>query len=49
MTEEKANPKPPANKAEVNRRWVEAKKAALDAYAEQVEREGLPLAKYRTF
>jgi antitoxin CcdA len=49
MPEERANPKPPADKAEVNRRWVEANRAALDAYAEQVEREGLPLAKYRTF
>jgi antitoxin CcdA len=38
-----------ANKAERNRRWVEANRAALDAYAAEVEHEGLPLARPRTF
>ncbi|HEU0222782.1 MAG TPA: type II toxin-antitoxin system CcdA family antitoxin [Paracoccaceae bacterium] len=37
-----------AAKAERNRRWVETNRAALDAYAAEVEREGLPLAKHRT-
>lgn len=38
-----------AAKAERNRRWREENKAALDAYAAEVEREGLPLAQYRGF
>jgi len=38
-----------ASKAERNRRWVEENRAALDAYAAEVERDGMPLAKYRTF
>lgn len=38
-----------ASKAERNRRWVEANRTGLDTYAAEVAREGLPLAKYRTF
>lgn len=38
-----------AAKAERNRLWREENRAALDAYAEEVAREGLPLASYRTF
>ena len=38
-----------ANKAERNRRWVEENRAALDTYAREVEREGLPLARHRLF
>ncbi len=49
MSKEQENAKAPADKAELNRRWVGANQAALDAYAEEVEREGLPLAKYRMF
>ena len=38
-----------ASKVERNRRWMEANKAALDAYAEEVARHGLPLERHRTF
>ena len=38
-----------ATKAERNRLWHEENRAALDAYAEEVAREGLPLAAFRTF
>ena len=38
-----------AAKAERNRLWREENRAALDAYAEEVAREGLALASYRTF
>lgn len=38
-----------AVKIERNRRWVEGNREALDQYAEEVEREGLPLGKYRMF
>lgn len=38
-----------AAKAERNRLWREENRAALEAYAEEVAREGLPLASYRTF
>jgi antitoxin CcdA len=38
-----------AARAARNRRWREENRAALEAYAEEVEREGLPLARYRTF
>lgn len=38
-----------ATKAERNRRWREENRAALEAYAEEVAREGLALASYRTF
>jgi antitoxin CcdA len=38
---------------EVKRRywekWKEENKDAMDAYNERIRREGLPLAKYRTF
>ena len=30
-------------------RWNEQNKAAIDAYNERIERDGLPLAKYRSF
>jgi antitoxin CcdA len=30
-------------------RWNEENKAAISAYNERIERDGLPLAKYRTF
>lgn len=30
-------------------RWNDENKAAIAAYNERIEREGLPLAKYRTF
>lgn len=36
-------------KAECNRLWREENRAALAAYAEEVAREGVPLASYRTF
>lgn len=32
-----------------NRRWVAANRAALEAYAREVERDGLPLARFRSF
>lgn len=35
--------------AERNRLWREENRAALEVYAEEVAREGLPLAAYRTF
>lgn len=38
-----------ATKAARNRLWREENRAALEAYAEEVAREGLPLASYRTF
>jgi len=38
-----------ANKAERNRRWVAENRAALDAYARQIEEEGCALAPYRQF
>ena len=38
-----------ATKAERNRLWREENRAALDAYAEEVAREGLPLAAFRSF
>ena len=38
-----------AAKLERNRRWVEENRDALAQYAEEVEREGLPLEKYRLF
>lgn len=36
-------------KAERNRLWREENRAALEAYAEEVAREGLPLAGFRMF
>jgi antitoxin CcdA len=38
-----------ASKAERNRRWAAANRDALDAYGAEVARDGLPLAKHRTF
>jgi antitoxin CcdA len=38
-----------AAKLERNRVWREENKAAIDAYAEEVEREGLALSRFRSF
>ena len=38
-----------ATRIERNRQWREANAAALHAYAQEVEDEGLPLAGYRSF
>ena len=38
-----------AAKIERNRIWREENREALEAYAEEVEKNGLPLSKYRTF
>ena len=38
-----------AVRAERNRRWAEENRASLDAYADEIERDGLTLAAYRTF
>ncbi|MFN7222963.1 MAG: type II toxin-antitoxin system CcdA family antitoxin [Paracoccaceae bacterium] len=38
-----------ATKAERNRLWREENKAGIAAYAEEVARDGLPLAPFRTF
>jgi antitoxin CcdA len=38
-----------AVKLERNRRWREENRAALEAYAGEVARDGLPLARYRSF
>jgi antitoxin CcdA len=38
-----------ATKAERNRLWREANRANILAYAEEVARDGLPLAPFRTF
>ncbi|MFN3613242.1 MAG: type II toxin-antitoxin system CcdA family antitoxin [Rubrimonas sp.] len=38
-----------AGAAERNRRWVEQNRAALDAYAAEIEAEGLALERYRLF
>ena len=38
-----------AARHERNRRWREENQAALDAYAREVEENGLPLAKFRSF
>jgi antitoxin CcdA len=38
-----------ATKAERNRLWREENRAANAAYAEELAREGLPLAGFRTF
>lgn len=38
-----------ATKAERNRLWREETRAANAAYAEEIVREGLPLAAFRTF
>jgi len=38
-----------ATKIERNRRWREENKASIAAYADEVARDGLPLAAFRTF
>lgn len=38
-----------AAKLERNRVWREENKAAIDTYAEEVEREGLALSRFRSF
>lgn len=38
-----------AARLERNRRWREENREALEAYAREIERDGLPLARYRTF
>lgn len=38
-----------AARLERNRRWHEENRAALEAYAREVERDGLPLARFRSF
>ncbi len=38
-----------AVRAERNRHWREANRERLEAYAREVEGEGLPLARFRSF
>ena len=38
-----------AARLERNRRWREENREALAAYAQEVERDGLPLARFRSF
>jgi antitoxin CcdA len=38
-----------AARLERNRRWREENRAALAAYAREIERDGLPLARFRSF
>ncbi len=38
-----------AAKVELNRLWRAENQAAINAYAEEIAREGLPLARYRSF
>ena len=38
-----------ASKAERNRRWREENSEAIDQYALEVEKEGLPLSRFRSF
>jgi antitoxin CcdA len=38
-----------AARLERNRRWREENREALEAYAREVERDGLPLASFRSF
>lgn len=38
-----------AARIERNRRWREENRGALEAYAREVECEGLPLARFRSF
>jgi antitoxin CcdA len=38
-----------ATKAERNRLWREENRTAIETYAEEVARDGLPLAAYRSF
>ena len=39
----------PAIKKARTHAWVEQNRAALDAYAAEVERDGLPLTRFRSF
>ena len=38
-----------AAKVERNRRWRAENQLAIDAYADEVSKEGLPLTQYRSF
>ncbi len=38
-----------AARVERNRRWREENHDALDAYAQEIARDGLPLARFRSF
>lgn len=38
-----------AAKTDRNRLWREENRPAIDAYAEEVAKEGLPLARFRSF
>jgi antitoxin CcdA len=38
-----------AARLERNRRWREENREALEAYGREVERDGLPLARFRSF
>lgn len=38
-----------AAKLERNRRWREENSAAINAYADEVAKDGLPLSRYRSF
>ncbi|QDY70395.1 type II toxin-antitoxin system CcdA family antitoxin [Qingshengfaniella alkalisoli] len=38
-----------AAKLERNRQWREENRTAISAYADEVAKEGLPLARYRSF
>jgi antitoxin CcdA len=38
-----------AAEAESNRRWREENGAAITAYAEEIERDGLALSRFRSF
>jgi antitoxin CcdA len=38
-----------AARLERNRRWREENREMLEAYAREIEREGLPLARFRSF
>lgn len=38
-----------AARLERNRRWREENREALEAYAREIERDGLPLGRYRSF
>jgi antitoxin CcdA len=38
-----------AAKVERNRRWREENQTAIEAYAEEIAKEGLPLAGFRSF
>jgi antitoxin CcdA len=48
-TDEAETSRGEGGRSERNRRWREENRAALEAYAREVEREGLPLARSRCF